>query len=301
MEEEIKTKPRRKFNIHDNVITIFVVSVVLFILSGFVAGAFMMCYKPTGEVGQSSTLYLAFIGNWVVMILYMLISRRNRPILRALGTGCKGNNIKCALIGLAVGFGMNAFCAAVAALNGDIKLHFDSLRPGPMLFLFVAVFIQSSAEELMCRGFIYQRLRRAYKHPAVAIIGNSLFFAMLHLGNNGVTAISILQIIGIGVLFALMVYYMDSIWAPMMAHTAWNYTQNIILGLPNSGNVVPFSMMKLDAATATGSFAYNVAFGLEGSVTAVVVVSLTCAALWYWGRKNGRKPTEIWPNEENNA
>ncbi len=34
----------------------------------------------------------------------------------------------------------------------------------------------------------------------------------------------------------------------MGVHMAWNYTQNIIFGLPNSGIVSGFSLFKLDAA-----------------------------------------------------
>lgn len=49
----------------------------------------------------------------------------------------------------------------------------------PFVIIFLTVFVQSSAEELLCRGFLYQRLRRSYKHPAVAIVGNSALFADL--------------------------------------------------------------------------------------------------------------------------
>ena len=39
-----------------------------------------------------------------------------------------------------------------------------------------------------------------------------------------------------------------------------NFTQNILLGLPNSGNVVPFSIFKLEGAA--DSLVYNVGFGI---------------------------------------
>ena len=144
-----------------------------------------------------------------------------------------------------------------------------------LLLLFIAVFIQSSAEEMVCRGFIFQRLRRGYRHPAVAIILNSLLFTSMHLFNPGASVISMTAVLVAGLLFSLMVYYMDSIWCAMAAHTAWNFTQNLILGLPNSGMVSPVSVFKLDAATAKSSFAYSVEFGLEGSITGITVMIIT--------------------------
>lgn len=90
-------------------------------------------------------------------------------------------------IGIALGFGMNAFCILIASLNKDICLYFDSFKPVSFLILFLMVFIQSSAEELVCRGYLYQKLIKSYKNPLVAIIGNALFFGLLHLLNPGIT------------------------------------------------------------------------------------------------------------------
>ena len=70
----------------------------------------------------------------------------------------------------------------------------------------------------------------------------------------------------------------------MAAHGAWNFTQNIIFGLPNSGITVPFSVFKLDASTARNSFAYNVGFGIEGTLVADIVLILACVIMYLWGR-----------------
>ena len=230
-------------------------------------------------------LYLLFIGIWAVMLLRLWLSKKDRSILAVVGPKARGNNGKMLLIGAAIGFGLNAFCVLVAWLHKDIVLYFDSFRPLSLAAIFVAVFIQSSAEELVCRGFLYQKLLRSYRNPAVAIIGNSLLFGILHLFNDGVTALSIVNIVVVAIFFSLIVYYTDSLWCVFMAHTAWNYTQNIIFGLPNSGIVSTFSVFKLDASTAVNSFAYNVGFGIEGTVVADVMLILAAAAVWAWGSR----------------
>ena len=111
--------------------------------------------------------YFSFIGCWILLLLVCVISKRNRPILSALWTAPKGNDLKHLGLGLAIGFGMNMVCAVAAMLNKDIMLYYGSFHPLKLLLLFIAVFIQSSAEELICRGFLYQALRRGYRHVPV--------------------------------------------------------------------------------------------------------------------------------------
>lgn len=290
MEEK---KIRKRWNDHA-IVPIFAMLLLMFLgqLLGNVLEFFPALYP--NDPALTALFYLTFIGIWVVVLLYLSVTKRNRPILKTLWTKPSGNNWQLLLFGFGLGFALNAFCALIAWLNGDIKLTYDSFQPLWLLYVFAAVFVQSSAEELLCRGFLYQRLRRGYKHPAVAIVGNSVVFGFLHLMNDGVTFLSVLNIVAVGILFSFMVYYLDSIWCAMAMHTTWNFTQNIIFGLPNSGIVVPFSIFKLDAATATDSFAYNVGFGIEGTILANAVLIAACIALYFWGKKHPKEPIDIW-------
>ncbi len=101
--------------------------------------------------------------------------------------------------------------------------------------------------------------------------------------------LSIINIVVTGLLFSLVVYYTDSLWCVFMMHTAWNYTQNIIFGLPNSGIVSSFSIFKLDAASAMDSFAYNAGFGIEGTIVADLVLILAAAAVYVWGSRREKR------------
>ncbi len=246
------------------------------------------------DIWVTSELYAEFWGIWALMLLVLAVIPKNRPILGALGNRVRGNTWKYLGIGLAMGFGMNALCAAAALINGDIHIHFDSFDPVAFVLIFAAVFIQSSAEEVLCRAFVYQRLRRAYGSPVVAIVGNSVLFGALHLLNPGVSALAIANIVICGVLFSLTVYYFDSFWCAAAIHTAWNFTQNIIFGLPNSGNVMPYSVFKLDAGSATASFAYDPAFGIEGTVLSGIVLACMTVGLFIWGQRHNARPTDIW-------
>lgn len=269
-------------------------------IMGFISGILNIFISDidTSDIWETAVDYGSFIGIWLVTLLFLKLNRKKRPILQAVGTKPDGNNIFKFLFGILIGFALNGVCILVAWLHGDIVIHFESFRPLSFVFIFAMVLIQSSAEELMCRGFLYQILIQRFKSPVFAILGNSLLFASLHLGNNGITVLSFIDICLSGILFSLMVYYMDSLWCAFAGHTAWNFTQAIIFGLPNSGNPAVYSVFKIDLDNSKNSFAYNVIFGIEGTVLSVIVLALACMALYLWGRKYGKKPYNIW--EENN-
>lgn len=272
----------------------------ILILAGQILGelAVLASGALKSDLGTTAGLYFSFAGIWLVLFLNALI-RKNRPLFKAYGTGCKGNNAVNLLIGLLIGIGMNGAAILMAWMHGDIRMYFDKFEPVPFIILFIAVFVQSAAEEMVCRGFIYQRVLRTYRNRFwLAVIINSVFFGMIHLGNNGISAMAVVDLVVTGLLFSAMVYYFDSLWMAMAAHAGWNFTQSILAGLPNSGIVVPYSVFRLDAASARDSFFYNVAFGVEGTVPAITIQAVVLAALVAIGIKLGGKPTDIWAGEE---
>ena len=152
-------------------------------------------------------------------------------MLKAWGYNREGNTIKAAVIGALLGFGTNGFSILMSVLMGDIKLSYFGFNPAILLgFLFV-VFIQSAAEEITDRLYLYQKLRRRYKSPLIAILVNP----------------------------------------------------------PNSGVVSEYSIFKLEAASATSGFFYDVGFGVEGSIGSTLVLAVVLAAILFLNRGNGEK------------
>lgn len=243
-------------------------------------------------------IYFSFIGIWICGLIIISVFKGYRPILKAFSTKLKGNNIKSAIIGgLSLGFGLNILIALVAIATGAIKMHYIGLSIESFILLLIAVLVQSGAEELVTRVFIYQRLRKDFpKWPVIAVFGNGLFFIAIHLNNPGISVIPKLMIAIVSVMYSLIIYYFDSVWIPIVAHTTWNFTQSIILGLPNSGVVFPISMFKLDAGT--NNFAFDLAFGVEGSILALVLHIIVCISLYFFGRKKGALETNIWNDSD---
>ena len=234
--------------------------------------------------------YLSFIGIDIFVIVYCLLAEKStyRSFFPKSRNGLRGNTLKNFAIGLLIGFLMNGICILIAWLHGDLDLsvgHFDFVY---MLCALVAVCIQSGAEELLTRGYMMGALRERY-NVWVAIAINSLFFAVLHLSNPGITVVSVLEIMIIGFALSLIVYYLDSLWMCIAIHTAWNYTQNILFGLPNSGIVSEKSFLHLEAAK--GSVFYDAVFGVEGAITSVIVTALLAVCVYLYARKKKEQVT----------
>lgn len=280
----------------------------LFILMGLgsILGVFLCDFVIKGIVGLvnadllSNPCYETFmqyfynIGIWIVFIAYFSNRKLEKGLVDILGKKCRGNNILCFIAGLLIGFGTNFICGYMAMRHGDIAIEFVSFKPLQSLLVFIAIFFQSGAEEILCRGVLYQKLVRRYGDGLKPILITSLLFASLHLFNEGITVISFLNLILAGIVPALMIYYFDSMWMCIAEHTAWNFTQNILLGLPNSGIRVPFSIFALSTDTVRDSFFYNVGFGIEGSAFSVIVL-LVVIGVMYLLMNNKRKPGyDVW-------
>lgn len=244
------------------------------------------------EAWKMARMYLMFIGIGIVVYWAMASSKKNGPMRKQLGIESPGKNVVQLVAGLVLGFGLNGLCIFIAYVHNDIELSFMKFQPLPCLIIFLAVFIQSSAEELLCRGYLFRRLLNSYHKPVIAIGGNALFFACLHLLNTGVTVLSVINIFLSGVLFSIIVYYTKSLLGAFALHAAWNFNQNIIFGLPNSGIETTYSIMKLNRGSARNSFAYDTVFGIEGTIVADIVLAIACIALYLWFEYKKRSVAE---------
>lgn len=236
---------------------------------------------------NSFNTYFYFIFLWIPLVLVLLVVKPWRRYLRLLGTKPRGNRPKLLVLGLGVGLLLNALCILVAALCGNIAgFEFVAFQPLYVLVFIVIVFIQSSYEEMLYRGFAFQRIQRVYG-PAVAAVANSLFFAAGHLNNPGMGVVPFLAIVSAGILFSFAVWHFDSLWMSFGIHTGWNFCQAVLFGLPNSGIAAGFAIFK-PVGEITEGFAWNSAFGIEGTIVAVIMLLATAGIIMAWGRKHPR-------------
>lgn len=260
---------------------------------------FLGLFKPDyAPFASCCSMYSVFIGIWALTMVWYFCLKENRPLVNTITPKMKGNNILGLISGLVIGGGLNALCIFAAYRHNDIELTYNKPNILYLVIIFILVFIQSSAEELICRSYLFYRLQKRYNKPFLSVFLSSAFFALIHLTNSGVSWLAILNILFSGIMFALMVYYFDSMWAAFAAHAGWNYTQNIIFGLPNSGNPSDYSIFVLNNETAKDSFFYNVEFGVEETFFATILLAAFCL-LMFLLRKilHSKEKFDIWNNK----
>ena len=260
----------------------------------------LIAWSGSDSIGIFLSDYLATFGVWVAFLFFAVIFKKNRPMLKTLAPNKSLNNIKGILLGLLLGSGTNGLCVLISVLMGDIKLSYSGFDWKLLIAFLVFIFIQSSSEEVTDRVYLYQKLRRRYRSPLAAILINSIVFMAIHMGNPGFTWVAGSQIFLAGLIWSLLVYYYDSVWVAFWFHAAWNYTQNIIFGLPNSGIISEYSIFKLEAASARNGLFYNVDFGVEGSIGSSLVLLVVIIVLVIINRKKPEK-RDYWAEAEKAA
>ena len=284
-------KPRKKIR---HMIWAVVLLALAMMLAGQLLGDFSMnalaaALHITDGAALFLFMYLSFWGIHFVVLLYTLLCER--PIFRSFlhngPNGGSGNTWKLFGLGLLVGFAMNAVCILAAYLHGDLDFSRGVFRPLYLLAALGCVCVQSGAEELLCRGYMFAAVKERY-NVWVAGIVNSLLFGALHLMNNGVTVLSIVNIVLFGLALSVVMAKTESLWFCVAVHTAWNFSQSIFFGLPNSGIVSRGSFLHLEAAA--DSALYSAAFGVEGAVTTTLVLLVLTLAVLLIARRRQANP-----------
>ena len=176
-----------------------------------------------------------------------------------------GNAIRELLLGMVLAVILIGFCSILIVLSTDLRHTLrGGFAAGELLTLFAPAVVH---EELLFRGYAYQKLRRWNRPFAIAF--SSIVFALLHARNAGVSPVGITNIVIAGVLLALAYERFRRLWFPIGIHFAWNVMSGPILGYPVSGYAPMQSI--LGVAGSGPPLVTGGRFGIEGSVWMTVL------------------------------
>ena len=183
--------------------------------------------------------------------------------------------------------------ALVYQVGGIGTFELNELSLEPILFilgLFPFWLLQGGTEEVATRGWLLTRIAARTNLPLAIVISSSLF-GILHMGNAGVTFLSVLNIILDGVLAGLLFIYTDSIWLVVAQHGTWNYVQGNLLGFQVSGTGADASIFSFTMGDGpvwlTGG-----AFGAEGSIITTLVLLVSLVIVYRLGERKERVDNE---------
>ena len=135
--------------------------------------------------------------------------------------------------------------------------------------LFLILFLSATNEELVFRGYPFQKLVESLG-PTGAVALASVCFGLVHLGNPDHTFFSTINTILVGVALSIAYLRTRALWMPVGIHFAWNYVQGFVFGFPVSGFRLPATL--LDARVHDAGWLTGAAYGPEGGLLCAIVV-----------------------------
>lgn len=204
---------------------------------------------------------------------------------RALGCWFTKNWLKDLCLGLTAGAGAIIFAVLIAVTLGGLSFQTNQTAGTSAILLTLGVSLAAFAvaaafEEAFFRGYILQTFARA-NLAWLAVALTSVFFAAVHLGNQGATLISTLNTALAGIWFGIAYLKTRNLWFPFGLHLAWNWLQGAFFGIEVSGitnlTTAPF-LREIDAGPIwlTGEN-----YGIEGGIACTVALIGSGLAIWF--------------------
>jgi membrane protease YdiL (CAAX protease family) len=227
----------------------------------------------------------------VVSIICQLL--RRKPISELTGK-FNFDWLKQLSIGLLIGAVLMVLPALLLTIFGYIHWQTDdfsylTIASGFQLFLFAAI-----AEELLFRGFVFQRFIQAFgKCPAQFCIAG--LFLLTHINNPGMTGtvktLASLNIFIASLMFGIAYIKTKSLAISFGLHFMANFMQGTVLGFGVSGGKDP-GLLKpfFDNAPLWLS---GGDFGIEASILGLFTVILISVFLYLWNPKKDKIKEEI--------
>jgi membrane protease YdiL (CAAX protease family) len=263
------------------VLTVLVYLAVLALLAGglYLAGllmgstgwAFSMLGLAIAEGGAFATVLVV----WKYVDHRKAVSlglRRERAVPQWLRGALVGTLMMCAVV-----FGWFVLVDGAAwTVNDDATRAAIALITG-----FIAFFVQGPSEEVLFRGYVLENVRAKWG-VRWAIGVSSLAFSLLHAPNPGFGVVPFINLLLFGVAMALWKLRIDAgqLWGVFAIHTMWNWLQQVVFGLPNSGQASPTqdTLFSLLPNTNAPDVLWGGGFGPEGTLGATLVLLALIAA-----------------------
>jgi len=194
--------------------------------------------------------------------------------------------------GLLLGFLMISISVGLPASLGlytlptDVAIKQNWLSLLGILAALIGWIIQGAAEEILLRGYLLPVTGVRYG-PVSGILLSSLIFAALHLFNENLTPLAILNLVLFGIFASLYALTEGSLWGIFAIHSIWNWAQGSLYGFAVSGiklgAVSPINLTENGPDWLTGG-----AFGPEGGLFVTLVLFAAIILLWGYNRHRDR-------------
>ncbi len=178
----------------------------------------------------------------------------------------------------------------------DVHLNSHTLARVPVIL--VVLISGALAEELMFRGYPFQRLEEAVG-PLGAIGVFSVLFGAVHLTNPGASALGLLNTVLIGIVLAIAYLRTRALWLPLGLHFGWNATLGLLFGLPVSGLRI-FNVV-IHTSASGPRWLTGGTYGIEASAPGALAIVLGLLVAWKWPVQRLAEPFSISRPDSDNS
>lgn len=190
------------------------------------------------------------------------------------------------------GLGLALFLLTLLGLVALGQYRFESIHLTPYSLSFVIFTIpfwilQGTTEEVVARTWLLPQLA-SRTNLKLAVLISSLFFTLLHVGNSGLTPLSLVNLFLFGVAMSLYLLKTDTVWGVAGIHGAWNFAQGNLFGILVSGQSSGTSIMKF-TPQGNQDWLSGGSFGIEGSIVSSIILFLLILYLAYQLRKENER------------
>ncbi|MFS9207399.1 CPBP family intramembrane glutamic endopeptidase [Streptococcus mitis] len=207
-----------------------------------------------------------------------------RPI-RTLGF-YRENFLSSLLKGFGLGLALFLLTLLGLVALGQYRLESIHLNLYSLVFV-VFTILQGTTEEVVARAWLLPQLA-SRTNLKLAILISSVLFTLLHVGNSGLTPLSLVNLFLFGVAMALYLLKTDTVWGVAGIHGAWNFAQGNLFGVLVSGQSSGTSIMKF-TPQGNQDWLSGGSFGIEGSIMTSLVLLLLIVYLGYQLKKENER------------
>src|ERR1700728_44873 len=262
---------------------------ILIEVAGFLVGPFLhvdpgMPLSPSGGfLLELSQLVPVVIATWIMAIF------EQRPVLFY---GFQGSGRTVRFVS-GIGCGFVAISAVVLVLHYLGYLSLDGRTMGGATALKYAAlwgmvfFCVGLCEEAMIRGYAQFTMTRGIGFWWGAML-LAVLFGLMHATNGGESAVGLIGVGAISLIFCLSLWYTGSLWFAVGFHAAWDWGESYFYGTADSGLVARghlFSEHAVGPALWSGG-----ATGPEGSVIVLPLLLVIALLMFLWWERRVRPP-----------
>ena len=232
------------------------------------------------------TLAASFTAVLCLVILWVKFFERRS--LASIGLSCSKNTPKNLLLGYLTGIGMATLIVGCIYLAGGYQLEDQALTRAmsllPVLLLLLTFSVQSFAEEIIFRGYLFSRFTERYGlWTGVAV--NAILFTLIHLPGFDFDSRSLLTLIlfafmtlVFSVYLSLKVIETGSIWFACAWHAGWNWLFICGFGLPTTGIALDIRPLLVDFGldTQASDWLTGGIGGPEDSIVTSILLTIVC-------------------------